>query len=88
MKQVAEEKRGDIPFRASIARKGTLLFHKGTVFQIADLVFVITKREAAHAAMVLSGKRKCCSSNLMIRGGGQVGEMVAHNMKQGLKRFA
>ena len=88
MKQVAEENGGDIPFRAvAIAREGnTIIPRKDTVFQIADFVFVITKREAAHAAMVLSGKENVVVHNLMIMGGGRVGEMVAHSMETRIEK--
>ncbi|MFA6926127.1 MAG: NAD-binding protein, partial [Bacteroidales bacterium] len=83
LKQVAEENGGDLPYRAvAIAREGiTIIPRKDTVFGLHDLVFVITKREAAHAAMVLSGKENIVIKNLMIMGGGRVGEMVAHSME-------
>ena len=88
MKQVAEENGGDLPFRAvAIAREGTTIIpRKDTVFQLHDLVFVITKREAAHAAMVLSGKENVVVKNLMIMGGGRVGEMVAHHMETRIEK--
>lgn len=88
LKQVAEENGGDIPFRAvAIAREGiTIIPRKDTVFQMHDLVFVITKREAAHAAMILSGKENMIVKNLMIMGGGRVGEMVAHNMESRIEK--
>ncbi|HOF75143.1 MAG TPA: Trk system potassium transporter TrkA [Bacteroidales bacterium] len=87
LKQVAEENGGNIPFRAvAIAREGnTIIPRKDTVFQLHDLVFVITKREAAHAAMVLTGKENMVVRNLMIMGGGRVGEMVAHQMESAIE---
>ena len=87
LKQVAEENGGNIPFRAvAIAREGnTIIPRKDTVFQLHDLVFVITKREAAHAAMVLTGKENMVVRNLMIMGGGSVGEMVAHQMESAIE---
>jgi trk system potassium uptake protein TrkA len=88
MKQVAEENGGDLPFRAvAIAREGTTIIpRKDTIFQLQDLVFVITKREAAHAAMILSGKENVIVKNLMIMGGGRVGEMVAHSMESRIEK--
>lgn len=88
MGQIAEEAVGDLPFRAvAIAREGTTIIpRKNTVFQLHDLVFVITKREAAHAAMALSGKENVIVRNLMIMGGGRVGEMVAHGMETRIEK--
>ncbi len=86
--QVSEENGGDLPYRAvAIAREGnTLIPRKDTVFKLQDLVFIITKREAAHAAMVLTGKDNVVVKNLMIMGGGRVGEMVAHSMENRIEK--
>ncbi|NLA15556.1 MAG: Trk system potassium transporter TrkA [Bacteroidales bacterium] len=88
MEQVAEEAIGEPPYRAvAIARNGTTLIpRKNTVFQINDVVFVITKKEATHAAMALSGKEKIVVRNLMIMGGGRVGQMVAKQMETRIEK--
>ena len=88
MEQTAQEVSGDLPFRAvAIAREGTTIIpRKDTVFQLNDLVFIITKREAAVTAMALSGQENVVVQNLMVAGGGRIGEMVALHMEPHIER--
>lgn len=78
----------DLPFRAvAIAREGTTLIpRKDTEFRLHDVIFVITKREHAHAAMSLSGKDNVVVNSLMIMGGGRVGAMVAEKMESRIEK--
>ncbi len=88
LQQVARENNTDLPFRAvAIAREGvTLIPRKDTEFRIQDMVFVISKREATHTAMAMAGKDNVIVRNLMIMGGGRVGEMVAHSMESRIEK--
>lgn len=75
--------KGDLSFRAiAISRNGeTLIPHGDTSFRKHDLLYVIAKKEGIDECMKYSGKGDIPIKNLLILGGGRIGEMVARKME-------
>lgn len=67
----------------AISRDGETIFpKKDTLFKLNDQVYIVTKKEGIETARTLCGKEKVAIKNLMILGGGRIGEMVARNMER------
>ena len=82
---IAEEK-GALGFRAVAIHRGTETFlpEADTVFEVNDLVYVITKRDAKDELLQLGGKKKLDINNIMIVGGGRVGKVIARRVENDL----
>lgn len=74
----------ELQFRVvAIARKDETIMPKpDTKFRYHDLVFIVAKREGIKVLMDYLGKKDIEVGNLMIIGGGPVGEMVARAMSR------
>ena len=57
----------------------TIIPKSATRFKVGDVVYLVSKKEGA---LSLSGKSKVSVRNLMILGGGRIGEMVARAMEK------
>ncbi len=66
----------------AIHRRGkTIIPKRNDVFQVGDLVHVITNREGIPTLMEFSGKEKYELKNIMIIGGSRIGRRVARKMQ-------
>jgi len=76
----------DLKFRVvAISRNGGTIIPKfDTRFKYHDLIFIISKREGIDSLMRYVGKSQIEIRNLMILGGGPIGEMVAKQMSKEL----
>ena len=87
-KSVAEviEQYQHIDFRIAAIhrRQNTFIPQDDTVFQLADMVYVITKPHALKDILRLSGKRQINIHNVMIVGGGRVGRITAKRLENEL----
>lgn len=67
----------------AISRNGKTIIPKSeTRFKTGDVVYLVSKKEGMEQALSLSGKSKVAVRNLMILGGGRIGEMVARSMEK------
>ncbi len=67
----------------AISRDGkTIIPKSATRFKTGDVVYLVSKKEGMEQALSLSGKSKVAVRNLMILGGGRIGEMVARSMEK------
>lgn len=67
----------------AISRDGrTIIPKSATRFKQGDVVYLVSKKEGMEQALSLSGKPKVSVRNLMILGGGRIGEMVARSMEK------
>lgn len=67
----------------AISRGGkTIIPKSATRFKTGDVVYLVSKKEGMEQALSLSGKSKVAVRNLMILGGGRIGEMVARSMEK------
>ena len=67
----------------AISRDGrTIIPKSATRFKTGDVVYLVSKKEGMEQALSLSGKPKVAIRNLMILGGGRIGEMVARSMEK------
>jgi len=75
-----------IEFRvAAIHRRQTTFIPQGDeVFQVSDMVYVVTKPHAINAIIKLSGKKQINVHNVMIVGGGRVGRITAKRLEHDL----
>ena len=75
-----------IEFRvAAIHRRQNTFVPQGDeVFQIADMVYVVTKPHAIKDIIKLSGKKQIKVPNVMIVGGGRVGRITAKRLERDL----
>ena len=75
-----------IEFRiAAIHRRQTTFVPQGDeVFQVSDMVYVVTKPHAINAIIKLSGKKQINVHNVMIVGGGRVGRITAKRLEHDL----
>ena len=62
----------------------TIIPKSATRFKVGDVVYLVSKKEGMEQAQALSlsGKSKVSVRNLMILGGGRIGEMVARAMEK------
>ena len=62
----------------AISRDGkTIIPKSATRFKTGDVVYLVSKKEGMEQALSLSGKAKVAVHNMMILGGGRIGEMEA-----------
>ena len=75
-----------IEFRiAAIHRRQNTFIPQGDeVFQVADMVYVVTKPHAIKDIIKLSGKKQINVHNVMIVGGGRVGRITAKRLEKDL----
>ena len=75
-----------IEFRiAAIHRRQNTFVPQGDeVFQVADMVYVVTKPHAIKDIIKLSGKKQINVHNVMIVGGGRVGRITAKRLEKDL----
>ena len=75
-----------IEFRvAAIHRRQTTFVPQGDeVFQVGDMVYVVTKPHAIQDIIKLSGKKQINVHNVMIVGGGRVGRITAKRLEKEL----
>ena len=75
-----------IEFRvAAIHRRQNTFIPQGDeVFQVSDMVYVVTKPHAINAIIKLSGKKQINVHNVMIVGGGRVGRITAKRLEHDL----
>lgn len=67
----------------AISRNGeTIIPRKDTRFKYGDMVYLIAKKEGVADAVRYSGKNPLSVRNLMILGGGRIGEIVARKMEK------
>ena len=67
----------------AISRDGkTIIPKSATRFKTGDVVYLVSKKEGMEQALSLSGKAKVAVHNMMILGGGRIGEMVARSMEK------
>ncbi len=87
-KSVSEviEKYQHIDFRVAVIhrRQNTFIPQDDTVFQVADMVYVVTKPHAVKDIIRLSGKKQVNIHNVMIVGGGRVGRITAKRLENEL----
>lgn len=62
----------------------TIIPKRETKFKINDIVFIVTQKEGVDEALALSGRETISVRNLMILGGGRIGEMVAAKLEKSL----
>lgn len=75
-----------IDFRVAVIhrRQNTFIPQDDTVFQVADMVYVVTKPHAVKDIIRLSGKKQVNIHNVMIVGGGRVGRITAKRLENEL----
>ncbi|MBQ3710315.1 MAG: Trk system potassium transporter TrkA [Bacteroidales bacterium] len=75
-----------IDFRIAVIhrRQNTFIPQDDTVFQVADMVYVVTKPHAIKDIIRLSGKKQINIHNVMIVGGGRVGRITAKRLENEL----
>ena len=74
----------DFRIAAIHRRQNTFIPQDDTVFQLADMVYVVTKPHALKDILRLSGKRQINIHNVMIVGGGRVGRITAKRLENEL----
>ncbi len=74
----------DFRIAAIHRRQNTFIPQDDTVFQIADMVYVVTKPHAIKDIIKLSGKKHINIHNVMIIGGGRVGRITAKRLENDL----
>lgn len=74
----------DFRIAAIHRRQNTFIPQEDTVFQLADMVYVVTKPHAIKDIIRLSGKKQINVHNVMIVGGGRVGRMTAKRLENDL----
>ena len=74
----------DFRIAAIHRRQSTFIPHEDTVFQLADMVYVVTKPHAIKDIIKLSGKKQINIHNVMIVGGGRVGRITAKRLENDL----
>lgn len=62
----------------------TIIPKRETKFKVNDTVFVVTQKSGVDEVLGLSGKETVSVKNLMILGGGRIGEMVAAKLEKSL----
>ena len=83
--QVTEEYRHiDFRIAAIHRRQSTFIPQDETVFQVGDMVYVVTKPHAIKDIIRLSGKTQVNINNVMIIGGGRVGRITAKRLENEL----
>ena len=72
-----------IEFRIAVIhrRQNTFIPHDDDVFQLGDMVYVVTKPHAINDIIKLSGKKHINIQNVMIVGGGRVGRITAKRLE-------
>ena len=75
-----------IEFRIAVIhrRQNTFIPHDDDVFQVGDMVYVVTKPHAINDIIKLSGKKRVNIQNVMIVGGGRVGRITAKRLEHDL----
>ncbi len=75
-----------IEFRVAVIhrRQNTFIPQDDTIFQVADMVYVVTKPHAIKEIIRLSGKQQFNIHNVMIVGGGRVGRSTAKRLEKEL----
>ena len=74
----------DFRIAAIHRRQNTFIPQDDTVFQLADMVYVVTKPHAIKDILRLSGKKQINIHNVMIVGGGRVGRITAKRLENEL----
>lgn len=74
----------DFRFAAIHRRQNTFIPHGDDVFQLGDMVYVVTKPHAVKDIIRLSGKKQLNIHNVMIVGGGRVGRITAKRLEKDL----
>ena len=74
----------DFRIAAIHRRQNTFIPQDDTVFQAADMVYVVTKPHAIRDIIRLSGKKQINIHNVMIVGGGRVGRITAKMLENEL----
>ena len=74
----------DFRIAAIHRRQNTFIPQDDTVFQLADMVYVVTKPHAIKDIIKLSGKKHINIHNVMIVGGGRVGRITAKRLENDL----
>ena len=74
----------DFRIAAIHRRQNTFIPQDDTVFQLADMVYVVTKPHAIKDIIKLSGKKQIIVHNVMIVGGGRVGRITAKRLENDL----
>lgn len=74
----------DFRIAAIHRRQTTFIPQDDTVFQIADMVYVVTKPHAIKDIIRLSGKKQIHIHKVMIVGGGRVGRITAKRLENDL----
>ena len=74
----------DFRIAAIHRRQNTFIPQNDTVFQLADMVYVVTKPHAIKDIIRLSGKKQINVHNVMIVGGGRVGRITAKRLENDL----
>ena len=74
----------DFRIAAIHRRQTTFIPQNDTVFQLADMVYVVTKPHAIKDIIRLSGKKQINVHNVMIVGGGRVGRITAKRLENDL----
>ena len=73
----------ETPYRMlAITRDGeTIIPHGDFMFKENDLVFIMSKKEGIMEAASYAGKESVHINNVMIIGGGRIGELLAHKLE-------
>ena len=74
----------DFRIAAIHRRQNTFIPQDDTVFQLADMVYVVTKPHAIKDIIRLSGKKQIHIHKVMIVGGGRVGRITAKRLENDL----
>ena len=74
----------DFRIAAIHRRQSTFIPQDDTVFQLGDMVYVVTKPHALKDIIRLSGKKQINIHNVMIVGGGRVGRITAKRLENDL----
>ena len=74
----------DFRIAAIHRRQNTFIPQNDTVFQLADMVYVVTKPHAIKDIIRLSGKKQINIHNVMIVGGGRVGRITSKRLENDL----